>query len=94
MEPRNYDTDLTDKQWQCFRQPNCLSITFGSFLLVDTIQRLWADGRYVAFRSLASNLVDGDTNGEWDIFVHDRETSATERVSVYVNGTHANNNVS
>ena len=29
-----------------------------------------SDGRYVAFQSYASNLVAGDTNGTWDIFVH------------------------
>jgi len=33
---------------------------------------LSADGRYVAFTSLASNLVEGDTNDRGDIFVHDR----------------------
>jgi hypothetical protein len=31
-----------------------------------------SDGHYVAFESLASNLVSGDTNGFQDIFVHDR----------------------
>lgn len=31
-----------------------------------------ADGRVVAFRSSATNLVPGDTNGTWDVFVHDR----------------------
>lgn len=41
-----------------------------------------ADGRFVAFISAASNLVAGDTNGLTDIFVHDRWTGATERVSV------------
>jgi len=41
-----------------------------------------ADGRYVAFVSCASNLVPGDTNWAWDIFVHDRLTGVTERVSV------------
>jgi Tol biopolymer transport system component len=40
------------------------------------------DGRYVAFRSDASNLVIGDTNGIPDVFVHDRQTGVTERVSV------------
>ncbi len=34
------------------------------------------DGRFVAFRSLASNLVGGDTNGYYDIFLHDRDTDA------------------
>jgi len=32
-----------------------------------------ADGRYVAFTSLASNLVSGDTNESDDVFVHDRQ---------------------
>src|SRR5262245_48751845 len=40
------------------------------------------DGRYVAFESTASDLVAGDTNGVADIFVHDRVTGATVRVSV------------
>jgi Tol biopolymer transport system component len=40
------------------------------------------DGRYVAFTSYASNLVSTDTNGVSDVFVHDRQTHATERVSI------------
>jgi Tol biopolymer transport system component len=40
-----------------------------------------ADGRYVAFASFADNLVPGDTNGVLDVFVHDRQTGLTERVS-------------
>jgi Tol biopolymer transport system component len=40
-----------------------------------------ADGRYVAFNSLASNLVTGDTNGYDDVFVHDMATGQTKRVS-------------
>src|SRR5204862_6499305 len=43
---------------------------------------LSADGRYVAFSSSATNLVPGDTNGQSDVFVHDRQTRTTERVSV------------
>ena len=31
------------------------------------------NGRYVVFQSLANNLVDDDTNGLQDIFVHDRD---------------------
>jgi Tol biopolymer transport system component len=49
-----------------------------------------ADGRYVAFWSAASNLVSGDTNGAWDIFVRDRQSSQTTRVSVASNGTQGN----
>lgn len=51
-----------------------------------------ADGRYVAFRSLASNLVPGDTNNRRDIFVHDRQTGETTRVSVASDGSQATNN--
>lgn len=46
-----------------------------------------ADGRFVAFSSTASNLVPGDTNGDVDIFVHDRVSGQTMRVSVASNGT-------
>ncbi len=49
-----------------------------------------ADGRYVAFFSGSSNLVAGDTNGLGDIFVHDRITGATTRVSVNSGGGEAN----
>ena len=46
-----------------------------------------ADGRYVAFMSYADNLVAGDTNGRYDVFVHDRQTGETTRVSVHSDGT-------
>ena len=49
-----------------------------------------ADGRYVAFTSLASNLVAGDTNAAADIFVHDRQTGATTRVNLDSVGAEAN----
>jgi archaellum component FlaF (FlaF/FlaG flagellin family) len=45
-----------------------------------------SDGRYVAFESAASNLVPGDTNGVGDVFVHDRATTMTSRVSVASGG--------
>ncbi|MGE3181918.1 MAG: TolB family protein [Phycisphaerae bacterium] len=50
------------------------------------------DGRYVVFASIATNLVDNDTNGASDltagedIFVHDLQTSETIRVSVSTGG--------
>ncbi len=49
-----------------------------------------ADGRYVAFTSNASNLVTGDTNGEYDIFVRDTVNSTTALISVDSNGSQAN----
>ena len=43
----------------------------------------------MAFESDATNLVSGDTNGTADIFVHDRQTGTTERVSVATGGSQA-----
>ncbi|MCW5979065.1 MAG: right-handed parallel beta-helix repeat-containing protein [Bryobacteraceae bacterium] len=51
---------------------------------------LSADGRYVAFASQASNLATGDSNGVFDVFVHDRQTGATTRVSVTSAGAQGN----
>jgi Tol biopolymer transport system component len=47
------------------------------------------DGRFVAFVSLASTLVAGDTNGTSDVFVRDRVAGTTERVSVDGRGRQA-----
>jgi len=49
-----------------------------------------ADGRFVAFSSLASNLVPGDTNASRDIFVRDLSTNTTTRVSVSGAGNQGN----
>jgi Tol biopolymer transport system component len=51
-----------------------------------------SDGRYVAFESNASNLVEGDTNNAKDIFVYDRQTDTIERVSVSSRGEQSNDN--
>lgn len=47
------------------------------------------DGRYVVFASQASDLVAGDTNDEVDVFLHDRATQTTQRVSVGAGGGQA-----
>lgn len=52
---------------------------------------LSGDGRLVSFSSSATNLVPGDTNGRTDIFVHDRVTGDTTRVSVAADGTQGDN---
>jgi hypothetical protein len=39
------------------------------------------DGRYIAYYSHATNLVEGDTNNNSDIFLYDRQTDATIKVS-------------
>ncbi|MFA5840766.1 MAG: peptidoglycan-binding protein [Candidatus Paceibacterota bacterium] len=49
-----------------------------------------SDGRYVAFRSLATNLVTGDINSLSDIFVRDILNNITTRISLSVDGLESN----
>ena len=49
-----------------------------------------ADGRFVAFHSAASNLIVNDTNNFSDVFVYDRSTDSTRRVSVSSTGAQGN----
>ncbi len=46
-----------------------------------------ADGRYVVFDSAATNLVANDNNNKQDVFLHDRQTGQTTRVSIASSGT-------
>ncbi len=41
-----------------------------------------ANGRFVVFRSAATNLSRGDTNGIYDIYCHDLNTGISERISI------------
>ena len=52
--------------------------------------RISGDGMHVAFMSHATNLSGPDTNGESDVFVHDRLTAETVRVSVSSAGVPGN----
>jgi Tol biopolymer transport system component len=52
------------------------------------------DGHFVAFQSVATNLVAGDTNGSSDVFVHDLYYNTTERVSVDSNRVQGNSDSS
>src|SRR5262249_47471893 len=49
-----------------------------------------ADGNLVAYSSVADNLVAGDTNVTSDVFVYDRTTLTTTRVSVDSAGNEGN----
>ncbi|MGB5712465.1 MAG: hypothetical protein WBM44_16330, partial [Waterburya sp.] len=48
------------------------------------------NGQYVAFESIADNLVPNDTNDKSDIFVYDRVNQTTRRIKIGLNGTQAN----
>ena len=52
------------------------------------------DGRFVAYRSLASNIVPGDTNGMGDLFLYDRTNNSTTLISINRPGSAAANHSS
>jgi Tol biopolymer transport system component len=58
---------------------------------ISSFASISADGRYVAFDSAASNLVSGDTNGTFDVFVKDLQTGSVTLVSSSTNSTQGNN---
>ena len=65
--------------------PGLLQTSAGTRLHAD----LSGDGRRVAFSSRAPNLVPDDSNGQSDVFVHDRVTGTTIRISVSSTGEEA-----
>ena len=69
----------------------CVSVDLGGLPgdSMSFFNSIAADGRFVAFESRCSNLVSGDTNGAPDVFVRDRLTGVTERVSVDSSGGQA-----
>ena len=72
-------------------QSRCVSVSTagdkGDAASIDpTMDR---SGRRVGFASMATNLVEGDANGERDIFVRDIVKQTTTRVSVASDGTEA-----
>jgi len=90
----------TNQTWDVFVRDRLAGVT--ELMSVDTsgaqangVSGLYGititpDGRYVAFESAASNLVPGDTNGVRDVFLHDRTTGVTERVSLDSHGAQGN----
>ncbi len=56
----------------------------------ERLQAISGDGRFVAFVSLHGDLVPGDTNSTYDIFVRDRAQQTTARVNLGAGGVQAN----
>jgi len=69
--------------------PQLVSTSSGSVLAdgFSDLPSASADGHYIAFFSAATNLVAGDTNGAADVFVRDRQTGTTARVSLADDGS-------
>ena len=59
-------------------------------IYIDQGSDISADGRWVAFGSMASDLVQADSNGARDVFLHDRWSGTTTLVSVGFQGASAN----
>jgi Tol biopolymer transport system component len=51
-----------------------------------------ADGRFIAYRSFASDVVPGDTNGVPDVFLYDRSSGITSLLSLSAWGDYPANN--
>ena len=59
----------------------------GSANGISQMATISTNGRHIAFASGATNLVPGDTNGRWDVFVYDMDQFRLVRVSVATDGT-------
>ena len=66
-------------------QPNGLG-TATRYALKSNSMSISDNGRWVIFASDASDLVAGDSNGKSDIFVRDRATNSTRRLSLRPGG--------
>jgi Ca2+-binding RTX toxin-like protein len=69
-----------------------LSGTGGQANRSSSLPAISNNGQFVAFQSLASNLVTGDTNNRADIFLRDVQANTTTRVSVSATGEQGNGN--
>jgi len=66
----------------------CVSVSSTGELVNDRTDPgpVSADGRYVLFSSMATNLFPGDTNNTYDVFLRDRVAGTTELVSANESG--------
>jgi Tol biopolymer transport system component len=59
------------------------------FSSTSNLKAISADDRFVVFYSGASDLLPGDTNGAWDVFLYDRQLGTSSLISVGVAGASA-----
>jgi Tol biopolymer transport system component len=82
-------TDSGSPPKECRPTPLIGGCTFYTGESVDAVMS--DDGRFVAFTSSASDLVETDTNKAWDVFVRDLKKGTTTLVSVNLAGTDSGN---
>lgn len=87
----NSDTDIFVTWWKTGRTVRA-SLGSGGVEANDSCYEaaLSGNGRFVAFRTGATNLVEADTNSEDDVFVRDLRKGVTTRVSVSTAGSEGN----
>jgi hypothetical protein len=103
----SFATDLTDNDSNSYHDVYVRDRSAGTTTLVSVnrtgatsnnpsnaigIPAISADGRFVAFASLASDLVANDTNSRIDVFLRDLQAGATTLVSRNAAGTNGGNN--
>lgn len=57
---------------------------------ISTDPKISADGRHIAFSSESTNLISGDSNGDIDVFVRDRNSGTIEFAAVATDGGQGN----
>jgi Tol biopolymer transport system component len=83
------DIFVYDQQTKLFRRVS-IGINNSETNHHSTNPSISGNGRYIAFESYASNLVDNDTNWAQDVFVYDLHTNITRRISLDSNGKEGN----
>jgi len=92
---RNWGEDDTNNTWDALLHDRETKKTITTNVSSEGIEShsgggipsISADGLFVCFGSSASNLVSGDTNREYDIFLYDVLNKQTLRVNVASDGT-------
>ena len=73
-------------------QDNSLKLVTGKIGDGESINpKISADGRYVAFQSLASNFVTDDNNGAYDIYLEDLQKNTVTLISADTKSVQGNN---
>lgn len=88
----NDDVYLFDRQGETFFNLS-MGLADGPANGASSNVSISQEGRFVAFESLADNLVEDETNGRADVFVLDRVTQVVERVSIGTGGVESDADV-
>lgn len=86
------DVYLFDRKSEITKCISCVSGGSDAATYYVAPPSMSSDGKFVAFESRSTNLIDGDENNFSDVFVYDRVAENMDRISTANNGTEANGN--